>query len=92
VIAHDGTDAGAQERRLAVRKQHLERNTKSKKEGKVIYGGAILDAEGKMVGSVMLLDKMTAEEAHEYIKEDQYVKGGVWKDYSIKPFRLAPLE
>jgi len=91
VIAYDGTDAQALERRLAARPAHLERTKKYKATGKIKFGGAILDAEGKMVGSVMVLDDMSEDEAHKYLADDPYVKDGVWKKVDVKPFRLAPL-
>jgi len=50
-----------------------------------------LDAEGKMAGSVMLLDDMSEDEVHKFVADDPYVAGGVWEKIAIKPFRLAPL-
>jgi len=70
---------------------HLERARKYKATEQLVYGGAILDQEGKMVGSVMLLDNMTQEEAKKFLDADPYVKDGVWQNYEVKPFRLAPL-
>lgn len=35
-----------------------------------MFGGAILDGEGKMIGSVMLLNDMTQEEAKKYVQSD----------------------
>jgi len=91
-MAYDGTDAKALERRLAVREKHLERARRYKSDGRLTFGGAILDGEGKMIGSVMLLSNMTQEEVKKFLDEDPYVKDGVWEKYEVKPFRMAPLQ
>lgn len=91
IIGHDGTDDKALERRLAVREKHLERARKYKITGQLVFGGAILDGEGKMIGSVMLLNDMTQGEVKKFLDDDPYVKDGVWQNYEVKPFRLAPL-
>ena len=56
LIAYDGTDSGALQRRLAVREDHLNRISAMKKEGKFLLGGAILDDTGKMIGSMIVYD------------------------------------
>ncbi|MCE2510911.1 MAG: hypothetical protein J4G10_08105, partial [Alphaproteobacteria bacterium] len=55
VIAKDGTDEGALERRMKVRDAHLAGVRKLHEEGKFIKGGAILDEEGRMVGSGVIV-------------------------------------
>ncbi len=55
VTAYDYTDDGALERRMGVRPHHLDAAKEIKEKGNYIMGGAILNEEGKMIGSVMIL-------------------------------------
>jgi uncharacterized protein YciI len=89
VIARDGTDPEAKARRLAARPAHLERVGPFVERGRVLLGGAILDAAGDMVGSVVLTDFATREELDGWIAEDPYVTGGVWQEVEIRDFRPA---
>ena len=43
LIAYDGTDDGALERRMKVRGEHLRRIEILKKSGEFLFGGAILN-------------------------------------------------
>jgi len=67
VIARDGSDPEAKDRRAAVRPAHLERTAPYVESGQVLLGGAILDETGDMVGSVMLTDFPTREEGDEWL-------------------------
>jgi uncharacterized protein len=89
VIARDGTDPEAKARRLAVRPAHLERVAPFVERGRVLIGGAILDEAGDMVGSVLLTDFTSREEVEEWVAEDPYVTGGVWKEIEVLDFRPA---
>jgi uncharacterized protein len=89
VIARDGEDRDAKARRAAVRPAHLEGIRPLVEAGNVLVGGAILDDEGDMVGSVMLTDFASREAFDAWIDNDPYVTGGVWKDIEVRPFRPA---
>ena len=52
IKAYDGENM--LEKRMAVRPRHLENISKVK--GKVLCAGGLLDEEGKMKGSVMIMD------------------------------------
>ena len=56
VIAMDGTDEGAVDRRMAVRADHLAGIGKMKEQGQFVSGGGILDDDGNMIGSVVVYD------------------------------------
>jgi uncharacterized protein YciI len=43
LVAYDGTDSGALERRMKVREDHFRRIDLLKKSGEFLFGGAILD-------------------------------------------------
>jgi uncharacterized protein YciI len=55
VIAYDGTDDKALERRMASREAHLAGIQRMIAEGKALYGVAILNDREQMAGSVMVV-------------------------------------
>lgn len=87
VIARDSTSEGTLERRLANRDQHLKRIHELKADGVIIDGGAILDADGKMIGSVVLYDVPDRAALDAVIADEIYYQQGVWKDLDVLPFR-----
>lgn len=89
LIAYDGEDAGALERRMKVREDHLQKIDDLKKTGEFLFGGAILDDSGKMIGSMILYEFPDRAALDEKLKDEPYVTEGVWKKIEIKPFRLA---
>jgi uncharacterized protein len=92
LIARDGTDAGAPGRRAAVRPDHLERARVLKLKGELLFGGAILDDNGNMIGSTMLFEMADRNALDEWLKDEPYINGAVWKSIEIVPFRLAKIE
>ena len=91
LTGYDGTDEGAMERRLKVRTEHLENIAVLKKCGVCLFGGAILDEAGKMIGSVIVYDFPDRQSLDENLKEEVYITGGVWKKIEIQPFRVAKI-
>ncbi|KAL4873143.1 hypothetical protein BDV12DRAFT_192637 [Aspergillus spectabilis] len=75
---------GAQAKRLEVRPLHLEGVKALAHAGKVVVGGAMLEshpAEGEtpsFKGSMLICVVDKEEEAWEIIRNDIYVKSGVW--------------
>lgn len=92
LIAYDGTDSEALERRLKVREEHLEKIGRLKKDGKFLFGGAILDVDGKMIGSMIVYDYPDRRSLDERLKEEPYFTQGVWKKVDIQPFRHAKID
>jgi uncharacterized protein len=91
IHAFDGTDAGALERRMAARPAHLAYMKAYKDTGNYVVGGAILDAEGRMIGSTVILQFETAAEFDTYRQTEPYILGGVWQDIKVFPVRVAPV-
>jgi uncharacterized protein len=89
VIAHDGTDAAALDRRMSVREAHLRNVAPLVEKGELVLGGAILDDAGKMVGSVAILDFPDQAAFDQWLNNDPYVTGKVWQKIEVKPFRTA---
>jgi uncharacterized protein len=89
VIARDGTDEDAVERRLRVRPSHLESIAPLVEAGNVLVGGAMLSGRGDMMGSMMLLEFPDRTALDDWLERDPYVTGGVWQEIEVKPFRTA---
>ncbi|MED4402690.1 YciI family protein [Metabacillus fastidiosus] len=89
VTAYDGTDEKAIDRRLAAREEHLKSIERRFKEGQHLYGAAILDDEGKMIGSMMVVDYPSREELDNWLKVEPYVTGNVWQKIEIKQCKVA---
>ncbi len=92
LIAYDGKDPEALERRLKIREKHLGNVRKLKQEKEFLVGGAILDEAGKMIGSMIVYDFPDRESLDDMLKDEPYITGGVWKEIKIQPFRLAGIE
>ncbi len=89
ITAFDGTDENALDRRMSVRSFHLEGAKKLKESGNFIIGGAMLNDEGKMIGSTMILQFENPEELQLWIDSEPYIQQGVWEKFDVKPFRVA---
>lgn len=89
LIAYDGTDPEALQRRLNVRENHLEKIGLLKNAGNFLFGGAILDENGKMIGSMIVYDFPDRKALDESLKDEPYITAGVWKKIEIQPFRHA---
>lgn len=89
IQAKDFTDTEALERRLSVRDTHLVRMQEEKKRGVFIIGGALLNADGNMVGSMILLALPTEEAVWQWIEKDVYKTGRVWDEIIVSSFRVA---
>jgi uncharacterized protein YciI len=61
----------------------------ARKTGIFIMGGATLDSEGRMNGSMMVIQMPSIEEVDRWIRMDPYVTGQVWEKFEIRPFRVA---
>ena len=92
LTAFDGTDKGAEGRRLEARPEHLQKISQLKKRGEFLFGGAILNDEGRMIGSMILYDFPDRQTLDERLKEEPYIYRGIWEKIEIVPFRLANIE
>ena len=90
VVAYDDTDAGALERRLAARGAHLESAKEMFESGKWLYAAGILNDDGKMIGSMIVCEFPSRSELEQWLKEEPYVTGNVWKTIDIKRAQVAP--
>lgn len=89
IIAYDYKDGGL-ERRLAVREQHIKLGDQMRAEDKYLMGVAMLDDDGKMMGSVKVVDFPSKKELDEYLKVEPYVVNKVWERVEIIPCKVGP--
>lgn len=91
VIAYDGKDVAAPERRKQVRPLHLQGARKLKANQQLVSGGAILDLKGEMCGSVMILQFESEDAFQDWYRHEPYITQGVWQVIEVKPFRVADI-
>jgi uncharacterized protein YciI len=89
VLAYDGTDAGAGERRKSARPGHFEGIKPMVAKGELVFGGAMLDDAGKMIGSAVFVEFPSRRELDAWLDREPYVKERVWQKIEVKPVRIA---
>ena len=87
IKAYDG--ANMLEKRMAVRQRHLE--NMAKVDGKVICAGGLLDREGKMKGSLLVMEFESRELLDAYLKSEPYILEGVWQKIDVDPMNVVIL-
>jgi uncharacterized protein len=90
ITAYDGTDKEAFQRRLAVREAHIALGDKMVASGHQLYGVALLDDSGNMIGSVIICDFPSRDDLDAWLAKELYVIGNVWKQIEVKPCRVGP--
>lgn len=92
LTAFDRTDTGALERRMKTRPEHLEKISHIKKAGEYLFGGAILNDSGVMIGSVIIYDVPDRATLDALLENEPYIYNHVWEKIEIRPFRPAKIE
>ena len=85
VIAYDGE--GMLERRMAVRPRHLE--GMAALGSHVICAGGLLDEEGKMKGSALIMDFENRDELEAYLANEPYVQEHVWEKIEVERMNVV---
>lgn len=85
VRAYDG--AGKLDKRMEVRPRHLE--GMQKLSDHIVTAGGLLDEEGKMKGSALIMDFENREALDNYIKNEPYVVEGVWEKIEVEPINVV---
>jgi uncharacterized protein YciI len=88
ILAFDGTDEDALNRRLTARDAHLAGAELLAARGELLSGGAILDDEGRMIGSSMHVAFADQGALDAWYDAEPYVTAGVWRDITIRPMRI----
>jgi len=89
ITAYDFTDTSALERRMNVRPHHLDGVKVLKDAGNYLIGGALLNDDGKMIGSVMILQFETEEALDAWKQNEPYITQNIWESVDVKPFKVA---
>jgi uncharacterized protein YciI len=85
IIGYDGPDGPGL--RPSVRPAHLENLKTLIEQKRLIIGGPFTDG----AGSLMIVEMESQAQAEEFIRNDPYVKQGVFARVEVRPFRqVAP--
>lgn len=90
VIAKDGNDDEAKDRRIASRADHLKYSDFAVQTGEQIVAAALLDKDENMRGSAMIVEFENVEKLQEWLKHEPYMTGNVWKDIDVIPCKIGP--
>lgn len=85
ITAYDG--AGMLAKRMEVRPLHLEGMERLKEH--LIAAGGMLDDEGKLKGSVLILEFQSREEVDDYLVNEIYVKEQVWEKITVERMNVV---
>ena len=85
ITAYDGEDKLGE--RMRVRPQHLENMARI--EGKVVCAGGLLDEDGNMKGSVLILDFDSREKLDAYLTSEPYITEGVWEKVTVERMNVV---
>ena len=85
IKAYDG--ANCLEKRMTVRQRHLE--NMAKVDGKVICAGGLLDREGKMKGSALIMDFDSRNDLDAYLAAEPYVLEKVWEKIEVESMNVV---
>jgi uncharacterized protein YciI len=57
--------------------------------GKAICAGGLLDEEGKMKGSVLIMDFESRELLQQYLDSEPFIKERVWENVEVEPMNVV---
>ena len=85
ITAYDGT--GMLDKRMEVRPLHLEGMERLKSH--LIAAGGLLDVEGKLKGSVLIMEFQSREEVEAYLASEIYVTEHVWEKITVERMNVV---
>ena len=88
IKAYDGDNT--LEKRMAVRPKHLENIAKMMEH--VICAGGLLDEEGSMIGSVLIMKFDDRVQLDNYLHTEPYLTEKVWEKVEIEPMNVVVLD
>jgi uncharacterized protein YciI len=91
VLAFDGTDAEAADRRAAALEGHVAFITAEAEAGRLALGLPLRDEDGRTLGSLMFLDVPDRAGVDRYLAGEPFAARGVWREVQVLDFRIAPL-
>ncbi len=91
VLAYDAKDAGALERRMAARPEHLEVMKQMRAKGHMIFGAALTDENDTMIGSLIACNVPSRAELDAWLEVEPFVVHNVWGEVKVIPSKLSPV-
>ena len=91
VTAWDHKDSAALKRRMDSIDEHLALVVKMKEQGHDLFAAAMIDDDGKMIGSTMIVDFPSREELDKWLEIEPYVVNRVWEDIKVQSCRVPDL-
>lgn len=88
IRAYDGENKLA--KRMEVRQRHLD--NMAKVNGKLLCAGGLLDDEGRMKGSELVIDFDSRALLEEYLKSEPYITEGVWEKVDVERMNVVFLD
>lgn len=85
VKAYDGE--GMLDKRMEVRPRHLEGMKNLGKQ--IIAAGGLLDEEGRMKGSALVMEFPDRAALDKYLAEEPYVVEGVWQKIEVETMNVV---
>ena len=85
VRAYDGPNT--LEKRMAVRPRHLEGMKALGRQ--IIAAGGLLDEDGKMKGSALIMEFQDRSALDDYLAGEPYVVEGVWQKIVVEPMNVV---
>ena len=85
VRAYDGPNM--LEKRMAVRPRHLEGMKALGRQ--IIAAGGLLDEDGKMKGSALIMEFPNRAALDDYLVGEPYVVEGVWQKIVVEPMNVV---
>lgn len=83
VIGMDGADKEAPSRRATARENHIALGDKLVASGNMWYGAALLNDDGSIKGSMLMMDFPSEKELQEWLNIEPYKTGKVWETIFI---------
>lgn len=91
VTAWDHKDSEALKRRMDSREEHLALVVEMKEQGHDLFAAAMIDYQGTMIGSTMIVDFDTREDLDKWLEKEPYVINKVWEDINVQSCRVPDL-
>lgn len=85
IKAYDGP--GKLDKRMEVRPRHFEGMETMKEH--ILCAGGMLDEEGKMIGSLLVMEFENREQLDEYLANEPYVVEHVWERIEVDPMNVV---
>ncbi len=85
IKAYDGE--GKLDKRMEVRPRHIEGMEKMKEH--ILCAGGMLDDDGKMIGSLLVIEFENREQLDEYLAHEPYVVEHVWERIEVERMNVV---